>query len=236
MQLLLSSGGLRTPERVTFFAAQLRALCGATRRILFVPWALADHDGYLGMMHERGLDAGYELQGIHRCQDPVRAVGEAEAILIGGGNTFRLTHALQRHGLVEVLRARVRAGLPYAGISAGTNVACPTLCTSNDMPIVEPESFETLGLVPFQINPHYYSGSNYVRTADSYREHFGETRDQRIAEFHEEKAVPVLGLAEGAAVRVREASIELIGGPARLFRRGLAPLDLEPPARLDSHL
>jgi dipeptidase E len=233
MRLLLSSGGLRTAERVAAFARELRALFGGAERVLFVPWALADHDGYLRAMRERGLDGGYELQGIHECEDPVAAVREAEAVFVGGGNTFRLTAALQDHGVLEPLRGRVRDGMPYAGASAGTNVACPTMRTTNDMPIVQPESFETLGLVPFQINPHYFEGSTWVRDGERFREHFGETRDQRIAEFHEENEVPVVGLWEGAALRVRDEQIDLIDGPARLFRRGMAPLDLVPPARLD---
>ncbi len=236
MRLLLSSGGLRTPERVALFGEELRSLFGKARRILFVPWALADHDGYLRALTERGLDGGYELVGIHQCEDPLEAVNEATGILVGGGNTFRLARALQRNGLIEILRERVRSGLPYAGVSAGTNVACPRLCTTNDMPIVEPESFETLGLVSFQINPHFFPGSTWVRDGESFREQFGETRDQRIAEFHEENDVPVLGLWEGAALRVREDSIELLGGPARLFRRGRDALDLEPGARLDALL
>ncbi len=236
MRLLLSSGGLRTSERVEGFARDLRTLFGDVRRVLFVPWALADHDGYLRAMHERGLDGGYELAGIHEYDDPLDAVREAEAIFVGGGNTFRLVRELQRHALLAPIRERVRAGMPYAGASAGTNVACPTLRTTNDMPIVEPESFETLGLVPFQINPHYFDGSTWVRDGESFREHFGETRDKRIEEFHEENDVPVVGLWEGAALIVAGARIDLAHAPARLFRRGKAPLDLVPPARVDALL
>ena len=121
-------------------------------RVLFVPYALADHDGYVRLMTERGLNAGYELDGIHRHADPVAAVHEAEAIFVGGGNTFRLLAALYRLGLLDPIRERVRGGLPYLGVSAGTNVACPTIRTTNDMPIVQPPSLDALGLVPFQVN------------------------------------------------------------------------------------
>src|SRR4029453_11001713 len=100
---------------------------------LFVPYALADHDGYVHRMVERGIHAGYELAGIHRAGDPVKAVRGAEAIFVGGGNTFRLLSALYRFGLLDPIRDRVRAGVPYLGISAGTNVACPTIKTTNDM-------------------------------------------------------------------------------------------------------
>lgn len=233
MRLLLGSGGFRTEARLGFLADEMRAHFGAVDRILFLPYALADHDRYVALMTEKGLHAGYRLDGIHRHADPVRAVLEAPAIYVGGGNTFRLVHELQRRGLLEPMRAQARAGVPFMGVSAGANVACPTLKTTNDMPIVEPESFETLGLVPFQINPHYYSGANHYKLEDGYHEHFGETRDDRIAEFHEMNATPVIGLYEGAALRVRDGEVTLAGGRARLFRRGVAPLDLEDGARVD---
>src|SRR5438874_1574705 len=155
MRVLLGSGGFRTPERVQTLTAAMRAHFGPVRRLLFVPYALADHDGYVRSMVERGLDAGYELDGLHRHADPTRAVAEADGVFVGGGNTFRLLDRLYRFGLIDALRARVWAGLPYLGVSAGCNVACPTIRTTNDMPIVQPPSLEALALVPFQVNPHY---------------------------------------------------------------------------------
>src|SRR5262245_49958666 len=134
MRVLLGSGGFRTPERVALLTEQMRSFFGPVRQLLFVPYALADHDGYVRGLTERGIDACYELPGLHRAADPVPAVGEAEAIFVGGGNTFRLLATLYRLGLLEPIRARVRAGLPYLGVSAGTNVACPTIKTTNDMP------------------------------------------------------------------------------------------------------
>jgi dipeptidase E len=231
-RLLLSSGGLRTPERVAAFVREMRVLYGSARRLLFIPWALGDHDGYVEMLRTRGLDGGYELLGIHRAEDPRAAVEEAEGLYVGGGNTFRLVTELHRHGLVEPIRRRVMSGMPYSGVSAGTNVAAPTLMTTNDMPIVMPPTFETLGLVPFQVNPHYFEGSPWVRTQGELREHFGETRDQRIGEFHEMNAAPVIGLWEGAALRVEGDTMELVDGPARLFRRGMDALDLVAGTRL----
>ena len=206
----------------------MQLLYGSIRRLLFVPWALGDHDGYVEMLRERGLDGGYELVGIHRAQDARAAVEEAEGIYVGGGNTFRLVSELHRHDLVDLVHERVLKGLPYAGVSAGTNIAAPTLMTTNDMPIVMPPSFDTLGLVPFQINPHYFSGSTWVKTDGEPIEHFGETRDQRLAEFHELNNVPVIGLWEGAALRVEGDRMQLVDGPARLFRRGQDALDLAP--------
>lgn len=209
---------------------------GAIGRLLFVPYALADHDGYVAKMIERGIHAGYELDGIHRHADPVRAVEEAEGIFIGGGNTFRLLNALYQFNLLEPIRRRVRAGLPYLGVSAGTNVACPTIRTTNDMPIVEPPSLAALGLVPFQINPHYYFGANYVKDGEHFIEHFGETRDDRLREFHEENATPVIGLWEAGIIEVDGRTATLHGSPARLFRRGQAAEDVGPGADLSSWL
>jgi dipeptidase E len=232
VRLLLGSGGLRTPERVATWADRMRFVLGPVSRVLFIPYALADHDGYVRTMTERGLDSGYQLDGIYRHPDPVAAVHEAEAIFVGGGNTFRLLASLHRLKLLDPIRGRVRSGMPYLGVSAGTNVACPTIRTTNDMPIVQPPSLDALGLVPFQVNAHYYTGSNYVRHGDQFVEHFGETRDDRIREFHEENETAVVGLWEGGILRVEGGRVDLIGAAARVFRRGEQPLDVEPGADL----
>lgn len=236
MRVLLGSGGLRVPQRLAVLAEAMRTFFGPMRRLLFVPYALADHDGYVASMTERGINAGYELDGIHRHADPVQAVHEAKAIFVGGGNTFRLLDALYRLGLIEPIRQRVRAGLPYLGISAGTNVACPTMKTTNDMPIVQPPSLEALGLVPFQVNPHYFFGPTFLQEGDGYAQLFGETRDDRIREFHEMNATPVVGLWEGGILRVEDSRVELLGAPARVFRKGQEPVDALPGARLDGLL
>src|ERR1700719_1516354 len=141
MRILLGSGGYRTPERVALLGEQMRSFFGPLRRLLFVPYALHDHDAYVQKMLERGLNAGYELDGIHRHPDPRQAVRDAEAIYIGGGNTMPLLGALYRSELLDLIRERVRDGLPYLGVSAGSNVAGPTIKTTNDMPIVQPPSF-----------------------------------------------------------------------------------------------
>jgi dipeptidase E len=236
MRLLLGSGGFRTPERLDVLRSQMRAVFGPVRRLLFVPYAGADHDAYVRIMLEKGFDAGYELEGIHRHADQVRAVVEAEAIFVGGGNTFRLLAELYQRNLLDVIRERVRHGLPYLGISAGSNVACPTIKTTNDMPITWPPSLEALGLVPFQINPHYYSGSFFLKEGDAYLPHFGETRDDRLREFHEMNETPVLGLWEGGLLHVEGSALHLIGAPARLFRKGAPPEDVAAGARLDGLL
>jgi len=198
------------------------------RAVTFVPYALADHDAYTGKVRDALAPHGIAVRGLHECADPVTGVDEAEAVFVGGGNTFRLLEALQRTGAMKRLRARVRAGLPYMGASAGTNIAAPTIRTTNDMPIVEPESFRALDLVPFQINPHYLD-------ADPNSTHNGETREQRLTEFLEENDAPVLGLREGAWLHLTDGVATVGGtavsataaGPAVLFRRGAnAPLEV----------
>ncbi len=236
MRLLLGSGGFRTEERRTLYRERMRAHFGDIERILFIPWALDDHDAYVRLMNEKGLDAGYVLEGIHTFDDPVAAVEACEGVYIGGGNTFRLTADLHRHGVLEPIRTRVRDGLPYMGVSAGTNVACPTMQTTNDMPITMPASFETLGLVPFQVNAHYYDGQIHVKVGDGFVEHFGETRDDRIREFHEMNETPVVGLWEGGLLEIDGESMRLTGSSARIFRRGDQPEDVVDGADLSNLL
>ena len=146
MRILLGSGGFRTPDRVALLRDEMRSFFGAVRRLLFVPYAVGGHDAYVEEIARRGLDAGYDLDGLHVHPDPAAAVRRAEGIFVGGGNTFRLLDALYRHGLLEPIRQRVREGTPYLGVSAGGNVACPTIKTTNDMPIVQPPAFAALGL------------------------------------------------------------------------------------------
>ncbi len=128
--------------------------------------------------------------------------------------------------------SRVRAGIPYIGVSAGSNVACPTMQTTNDMPIVQPPSFAALGLVPFQINAHYYSGMNWVKHGEEFIEHFGETRDDRLREFHERNDTPVVGLFEAGILLCDGVSVQLCDVPARIVRKGQPPIDAEPGADL----
>jgi dipeptidase E len=169
--------------------------------------------------------------GLHAVEDPRSAVEEAEVLFIGGGNSFRLLSALWRLRLIEPIRCRVQAGeLRFIGSSAGTNMACPSLRTTNDMPIVQPPSFEALGLIPFQINPHFVD-------ADPSTTHRGETREDRLLEFLEENDVAVLGLREGSWLRRRGDTLHLHGvAGARLFQRGAVALPFEPGADLSDLL
>lgn len=190
--------------------------------ILFVPYALADHAGYAAKARERFERFGIALRSIHESAEPSRALENAEAIFIGGGNTFRLLKALYDRHLVAPIRARVDAGMPYMGASAGSNVAGPTIRTTNDMPIVEPPSFNALNLFPYQINPHYLD-------PDPSSTHMGETREERLLQYLEENETPVLGLREGCYLRVQNGHVWLKGlRPARVFCPGKQPLEISP--------
>lgn len=225
--LLLSSSTCHPTGFLDHAEGELRDFLGPVGRVLFLPWALRDRDAYAGKVRERLGRMGYEVDSAHDASDPGLAVASAEAIFAGGGNTFRLLRALYDHALLPAIRRLVADGLPYAGSSAGSNVAGVTIGTTNDMPIVETPSLTALGLVPFNVNPHYLD-------PDPASTHRGETREERIAQFHEESDVPVVGLREGALLRVEGAEIRLRGAAgARVFRRGEAPVEARPGDRLD---
>lgn len=229
MRLLLGSGGLRTPERLQAWIDALDAFLGDVESFLFIPYAVQDHDASLQRFVELGLAAGRRVEGIHRASDAQQAVESAEAIFISGGNSFRLLHQLYEFKLIDVIRQHAREGVPYMGISAGSNMACPTLMTTNDMPIVQPPSFEALNLLPIQINPHYFAGPTLIQQPDGPPMPYGgETRDDRLREFHEMNTLPVLGLWEGGILHVEGNDWRLEGcAGARLFMRGAAAQDLE---------
>lgn len=196
----------------------------AVRRVLFVPFAavVRTEDEYLARVQNSFGPLGYEVESLHHAADARAAVERADAIAVGGGNTFHLLRGLYRAGVVELIRERVLGGMPYVGWSAGSNVACPTIRTTNDMPVVEPPTFDALNLIPFQINPHY---------TDVHLEgHMGETRDERLKEFaHANPGVRVIGIREGTMLRVEGDRITLIGDkPARYFIKGEEPRDIAP--------
>ena len=201
-------------------------LLGTARRLLFVPYALHDRDAYAARVRERFARSGLEVDSVHEAVAPLAAVNAAEAIFIGGGNTFRLLDQLYARHLMEALRERALAGIPYLGTSAGSNVAGLTIKTTNDMPIVDPPSLDALALVPFNLNPHYLD-------PDPASRHMGESRETRIREFHEENDAAVVGLREGGMIRVEGACITLRGeAGARIFRKGQEPLELKAGASL----
>jgi dipeptidase E len=207
----------------------VRDFLGGRRRLVFVPFALKDAASYTAKARARFEPDGIEVVGLTADAAGADLLASAEAVFVGGGNTFRLLDRLQRAGLLDVLRRRASEGMLYLGASAGTNIAAPTIKTTNDMPIVQPAGFEALGLVPFQINPHYLD-------ADPSSRHMGETREDRLREYLEENEIPVLGLREGAWLRREGASLRLAGAAARIFRRGRDPEEAAPGAVLDDLL
>ena len=228
--LLISNSTQHGSGYLDHCASEIREFLGDARRVLFVPFALADQDGYAEAARGRFAKMGFDLDSLHDAEDPVRAVRGAQAMFIGGGNTFRLLDSLYRMDVLGPIRERVGAGMPYIGSSAGSNMACPTIKTTNDMPIVQPPQFEALGLVPFQLNCHYLD-------ADPSSTHQGETRELRLREFHEENGSPVLALREGALLRVDGREIRLLGSTgARLFVRGAEARECSTGERLDALL
>ncbi|HWN98035.1 MAG TPA: dipeptidase PepE, partial [Blastocatellia bacterium] len=216
--LLISNSTLYGSGYLDHAEDEIRHFLGAIERVLFVPFALYDRDAYTTLARERFKAMGYDLQSVHEIADATQAVDSAEAVFIGGGNTFRLLKALYDFELLLPIRRKVAAGMPYIGSSAGSNVSCPTIKTTKDMPIVEPPSFNALGLVSFQISPHY-------QDPDANSKHMGETQEERINQFLEENKTPVVGLREGAMLRVEGASVILRGvSGARIFRRGHSPV------------
>ena len=226
MRLLLISNSTNAGEAyLDYPKKELGDFFKGIDEVMFVPYAAVTftYDAYLEKVQARFSELGIRVRSVHREANPALAIMSAKGIVVGGGNTFRLAQMMQREGLVEAIRLRVTdEGIPYAGWSAGSNMACPTIGTTNDMPIVQPESFRAIGAVKFQINPHYLDANPAG--------HAGETREQRIREYIE--ANPrrwVAGLREGCMLRYDGGRLELIGGrPMRMFRKGVEPFEVEP--------
>ncbi|MBN2069540.1 MAG: dipeptidase PepE [Opitutales bacterium] len=232
-KLLLGSGGIGEPDRMNAWRYALSAFLQPKTTILFIPYAIADYDAYLKRIREFGLCMDFPIVSIHDCADPVQAIEGADAVFVGGGNSFRLLHTLYRLGLIDSIRKHVSLGKPYMGISAGTNMSCPTLMTTNDMPIIMPPSFNSFDLIPFQINPHYMDGAIYLEKNGEYVPHRGETRDLRIQEYLEENKGPVLGIREGEILHVSGYSAKLCGlNGAKLFKKGECPQEIAPESDL----
>jgi dipeptidase E len=203
--------------------------------VLFVPYASHDHPNYTDRMSQFLGESNARLVGIEAKEDPLDAIRSAEAIYVGGGNSFLLIKELHEGGLIEPIREAVLSGTPYLGVSAGANVACPTMMTTNDMPIAHPESFDSLGIVPFQINPHYHPGKIKFLDGDHLTDHFGESRDQRIAEFHRRFDTPVLGMWEGSFVHW-DGKEGVLDGRGTVFRSNEEAVKVEHGFRFDGNL
>ncbi|MFN2582313.1 MAG: dipeptidase PepE [Candidatus Dormibacteria bacterium] len=223
-KLLLHAGG-DLSSAMDDIAAHL----AHAQHAVFIPFAAHDHEAYSVLVSERMATAGVRLEGLHRAHEPANAIAAADAIIVGGGNSFRLVRELHRRMLLDPIRRRVADGVPYFGASAGANVACPTIRTTNDMPIVQPPSFDALNLVPFQINPHYIDPVPPEQRV-------GETRLQRLEEFLEENEAAVVALREGSWLVVDGDSMRLRGTTgAMLFQWGAPPRAAAPGEDL-SHL
>lgn len=225
MRLLLISNSTNAGEEyLDYPKMEIKSFLGDQEvKGIFIPYAgvTVTFDDYAEKVKSRFNEIGHDIQSIHEFNDPVKAIHEAQAIIVGGGNTFNLLKMIQENGLIEPVRKKVLAGTPYIGWSAGSNMTCPTIKTTNDMPIVEPESFNAFNLVSFQINPHYLDSN-----PDG---HAGETREDRINEFLvANKDSVVAGLREGCMFRIEGEKMTLIGKkPVRIFRYGQDPIEMD---------
>jgi len=226
MRLLLISNSTNAGEAYLDYPKyNIKDFLGAdVKKTLFIPYAAVtfSFDDYAAKVQERFDEIGYTVDSIHTYSDPVKAINEAEAIIVGGGNTWQLTKMLQEKNLIEAISEKVKSGTPYVGWSAGSNVACPTIRTTNDMPILEPASFNVCGLIKFQINPHYLDANP--------EGHAGETREMRIEEFiAANKDMYVLGLREGTMLQIENGKMDLIGKRnARIFKFQQEPIEIKP--------
>jgi dipeptidase E len=220
--LLISNSTVYGRGYLDHVEQQIKSFLGHATKILFFPFALHDRDTYAAKAKARFAAMGYSLEAAHAVPDAREAIEQTDAIFVGGGNTFRLLKALQDLDLLDPIRRKVSGGANYVGTSAGSNVAGPTIKTTKDMPIVQPRSFDSLGLVPFQISPHF-------QDPDPNSTHMGETQEERILQFLEENQTPVVGIREGAWLLCENSAVTLRGDAgARIFRRGEGPIEAKP--------
>ncbi len=221
--LLISSSQVYGKGYLDHCACEIKIfLKQKAKNILFIPYAKKDRTAYSEKVRIRLEKEGFQVQGIHFFKNPAKEIENAEAVFTGGGNTFLLLKELYKNKLIEPLREKILSGMPYLGSSAGSNIAGPTIKTTNDMPIIFPPSLKALNVVPFQINPHYF---------DPLPEEFraGETREERIKEFHEWNSIPVVSLRQEAILLVEGKSALLKGGQgAKVFLREKEAREFKP--------
>ena len=222
--LIASTSTVHGSEYLDYLLEALTSLFKDADTILFVPYARPggiSHKDYTEIAQIAFSKINKSVQGLHEFDDPKEAIRKSKAIFTGGGNTFVLVNQLYKNGLMTELKTAIESGIPYLGTSAGSNICGLTIGTSNDMPIMYPPSFNTLGLVPFNINPHYLD-------PESGSTHMGETRDTRIKEFHRFNSQPVVGLREGSYLEVTGSKIVLKGPlKARIFEKNKQPYEME---------
>ena len=225
MRLLLISNSTNAGEEyLKYPIGEIGRFLKGVKAVRFIPYAgvTFSHQAYEEKVQKRFDEIGVKVESIHRFADARKAIEEAEAIVVGGGNTWRLLQLMQQQHIIDLIHKRVAEGLPYVGWSAGSNVACPTISTTNDMPIVQPDGFKAFNLVPFQINPHYLDANP--------EGHAGETREDRIMEYIEvNRSLYVVGLREGSILHIENGTINLIGKkPARIFHHGMPIREVQP--------
>ena len=223
--IIASTSTLHNGSYLEYLLPELEIHFKEASTILFIPYARPSgisHDEYTTKVREALVKIGKKVKGIHEFENPIEAIQKAEAVFTGGGNTFLLVSELYRNKAIDALEEKLKSGTPYLGTSAGSNICGLTMGTTNDMPIVYPPSFRTLGMVPFNINPHYLD-------PETNSTHMGETRETRINEFHKFNPQPVIGLREGSWLDVKENKIILKGNlTARWFVAGKTPIELAP--------
>lgn len=222
--LIASTSTLHNGGYLEYLLPELKSFFKGVEPLTFIPYARPSgisHDSYTAKVREAFSQINIAVKGIHEYENPVKAIEEADAIFTGGGNTFLLVQQLYQNNLISTIQEKVKAGTPYLGTSAGSNICGLTMETTNDMPIVYPPSFKTFGFVPFNLNPHYLD-------PDPASTHMGETRETRIAEFHAFNTQPVVGLREGSWLEVAGNTIILRGSlSARIFEQGKTPIEVE---------
>lgn len=222
--LIASTSTLHNGGYLEYLLPELKSFFKGVETLTFIPYARPSgisHDSYTAKVREAFSQINIAVKGIHEYENPVKAIEEADAIFTGGGNTFLLVQQLYQNNLISTIQEKVKAGTPYLGTSAGSNICGLTMETTNDMPIVYPPSFKTFGFVPFNLNPHYLD-------PDPASTHMGETRETRIAEFHAFNTQPVVGLREGSWLEVAGNTIILRGSlSARIFEQGKTPIEVE---------
>ena len=228
--LLASTSTLHGTEYLEYLLPELKIHFKNCKNLLFIPYARPSgisHEEYTQKTAQAFAKIDINIKGIHEFEDPAFAIKQAEGIFTGGGNTFLLVSQLYQHKIMTVLKETLENGTPYLGTSAGSNIGGLSMQTTNDMPIIYPPSFQTLGLIPFNLNVHYLD-------KDTQSTHMGESRETRINEFHQFNNFPVLGLKEGSWLEIKNNTIILKGGlTAKLFRKNREVIEIEPYSNLD---
>lgn len=222
--IIASTSTLHGGSYLEYLLPELQSHFKDCKKIIFIPFARPSgisHEDYTAKVVNAFSKIDLQVNGLHEFEDKKKAIKEADGIFTGGGNTFLLVSQLYKYDIMKLLSETVKNGTPYLGTSAGSNICGLSMQTTNDMPIIYPPSFQTLGLIPFNLNPHYLD-------PDLQSKHMGETRETRIKEFHAFNTLPVLGLREGSWLDVKGEKITIKGTlSARLFEQNKEPRELE---------